>query len=44
MKSFNEYVNEYRKQIEKGDIKEAYKGLMNYIMDLRTHFKKIKRC
>ena len=39
MKSFQEYMNEYRKQVEKGDIKEAYKGLMKYIMDLRTHFK-----
>ena len=32
-------MTEYRKQIEKGDIKEAYKGLMEYIMDLRTQFK-----
>jgi hypothetical protein len=39
MESFHEYMNEYRKQIEKGVIKEAYKGLMGYIMDLRTHFK-----
>jgi hypothetical protein len=39
MKSFQGYINEYRKQIAKGDIKEAYKGLMEYIMDLRTYFK-----
>lgn len=39
MKSFNEYINEYRKQIEKGDIKEAYKGLIKYLMNLRIHFK-----
>jgi hypothetical protein len=39
MKSFHEYMNEYRKQMEKGDIKEAYKGLMEYIMDLRLYFK-----
>ncbi|MDY6966020.1 MAG: hypothetical protein SVM80_08655 [Halobacteriota archaeon] len=39
MKSFNEYINEYRKQIDKGDIVEAYKGLMDYIMNLRMHFK-----
>lgn len=39
MESFNEYVDEYRKQLEKGAIKKAYKGLMEYIMDLRTHFK-----
>jgi len=39
MESFHEYMNEYRKQLEKGAIQEAYKGLMEYIMDLRTHFK-----
>jgi hypothetical protein len=38
MNSFHEYMNEYRKQMRKGDIKEAYKGLMDYIMDLRTYF------
>ena len=39
MESLQEYMNEYRKQIEKGAIKQAYKGLMEYIMDLRTHFR-----
>jgi len=39
MKSFHEYMSEYRKQMKRGDIKEAYKGLMEYIMDLRVHFK-----
>lgn len=38
-KSFYKYINEYRKQLKKGAIKEAYKGLMEYIMDLRVHFK-----
>lgn len=33
-------MNEYRKQIEKGSIQKAYQGLMGYMMDLRTHFKK----
>lgn len=32
-------MDEYKKQAEKGDIKKAYKKLMEYIMDLRTHFK-----
>jgi len=32
-------MNEYRKQLEKGTIQEAYKGLMEYFMGLRTHFK-----
>jgi hypothetical protein len=39
MGSFHDYINEYRKQLEKGAINKAYKGLMEYIMDLRTHFK-----
>ena len=39
MESFQEYMNEYRKQMERGVIQKAYKGLMEYIMDLRTHFK-----
>ena len=39
METFHEYINEYRKQMEKGAIQKAYKGLMEYIMDLRTHFK-----
>ena len=39
MESLNEYMNEYKKQLEKGDIKKAYKGLMDYIMKLRIRFK-----
>jgi hypothetical protein len=39
MEPFYEYIAEYKKQLEKGAIKKAYKGLMEYIMDLRTHFK-----
>jgi len=39
MASFHEYINEYRKQMEIGDVKEAYKGLMEYIMGLRLYFK-----
>ncbi len=39
MESFHEYINEYRKQLEKGFIKKAYKGLMESIMEIRTHFK-----
>jgi len=30
---------EYRKQLERGVINNAYKGLMEYIMALRTHLK-----
>ncbi len=38
MGSFQESMNEYRKQIEKGVIQRAYRGLMDYIMGLRSHF------
>jgi hypothetical protein len=38
MASFHEYLKEYRKQLEKGAIQEAYKGLLHYAMDLRTYF------
>jgi hypothetical protein len=36
MKTFNDYVLEYKKQIENGDIQLAYKGLMEYMMNLRN--------
>ncbi len=39
MGSFNEYMHEYKKQLEKGCIQGAYRGLMGYIMDLRVYFK-----
>lgn len=37
MESFHEYINEYRTQIEKGEIKKAYQGLMEYILGLKTY-------
>jgi hypothetical protein len=39
MDSFHEYINEYRKQLEKGAIQQAYKGLMEYILELKTQLK-----
>ncbi len=39
MESFHENVSEYRKQIEKGAITKAYKGLMEYVLGLRTYLK-----
>ncbi len=39
MNSLNDYISEYKIQMQKGDIREAYKGLMQYIMNLRSHFK-----
>ncbi len=38
MDSFQKSMIDYKKQLQKGTIKEAYKGLMDYIMNLRTHF------
>jgi hypothetical protein len=31
-------MNEYRQQLAKGTLQVAYKGLMEYLMALRTHF------
>ena len=36
--TFHEAMNEYKKQLKKGDIKEAYRGLIQYFKDLRSHF------
>jgi hypothetical protein len=38
MDSLQECVDEYRHQLEKGAIQKAYRGLMEYVSDLRTHF------
>lgn len=40
MESLQEYVNEYKKQMGKGTIQRAYRGLMEYVMELRTQFSK----
>jgi hypothetical protein len=40
MESFPEYINEYKKQLRNGYIQVAYKGLIEYIMNLRVQFKK----
>jgi hypothetical protein len=39
MESLHEAMHEYRRQLEKGAIQRAYRGLMEYMMGLRTHFK-----
>lgn len=39
MKSFQENMIEYRTQLEKGVISNAYRGLMDYIIDLKSHLK-----
>jgi hypothetical protein len=40
MESLQEYVHEYRKQLDKGLVQKAYRGLMEYMMDLKTHLNK----
>ena len=39
MLSFQESIQDYKKQLERGTLQQAYKGLMEYILELRTHFK-----
>lgn len=39
MGTFADSMNEYRRQLEKGTIQEAYRGLMKYFMDLKTFLK-----
>lgn len=37
MESFREYMAEYRRQLAIGAVQKAYKGLMEYMMSLRTY-------
>ena len=39
MQTFPESMLEYRKQLGLGAIQQAYKGLMEYMLGLKTHFK-----
>jgi hypothetical protein len=40
MEALGQHMNEYRKQLEKGNIQKAYKGLMDYILGLKAHFER----
>ena len=40
VESLREPMKEYRAQLQKGAIQKAYRGLMQYMMDLRTHLAK----
>ena len=40
MGSFHESMQEYRKQLKNGVIREAYRGLMDYFNSLRLYFQK----
>lgn len=39
MTSLHEQMIEYKKQMQKGTIRAAYKGLMEYLLHLKTYFK-----
>lgn len=40
MPSLNQYIREYKKQLDKGDIQKAYQGILEFLMNLRVHFQK----
>jgi hypothetical protein len=40
MAALQKSVVEYKKQLEKGEIQKAYKGILEYLMALRTYFEK----
>lgn len=40
MDTLQEYMNEYREQLNKGCIQKAYRGLMDYFGELRSYLKK----
>jgi hypothetical protein len=40
METFHENMHEYRKQLQRGALQKAYRGLMDYLQSLRTHFQK----
>jgi hypothetical protein len=40
MDSLQEWMMEYKKQMQLGNVPKAYKGLMDYILELRNYFKK----
>jgi hypothetical protein len=39
-RAFSQAMSEYKKQLEKGTIKEAYNGLMDYMTRLRSYFER----
>lgn len=39
MSTLQDSMQAYKKQLEDGPIREAYQGLMKYLMNLRTYFK-----
>lgn len=40
MQTIREEMNELRRQLRSGSIQKAYRALLDYMMDLRAHFKR----
>ena len=40
MESFQKSISVFKKQLEKGDIQVAYKGILEYVSSLKNHFQK----
>lgn len=40
MAALQQSISEYKKQLEKGEIQKAYKGLLEYLLALRASFEK----
>jgi hypothetical protein len=40
MDDFYEYIEEYKQQLKKGHIQKAYRGLIEYILSLKTYLSK----
>jgi len=40
MNSLNQHILEYQRQLHKGDIQKAYKGIMSFMTSLKSHLEK----
>ena len=40
MTSLNEYISRYRAEMQKGDVPRAYRGIIDFMLMLRTHLRK----
>lgn len=41
MQSIQEAMNEFQEQLKRGAVQQAYKALLDFMLDLRTHFQKM---
>jgi hypothetical protein len=40
MNSLNQHILEYQRQLRKGEIQKAYKGIMTFMAGLKSHLEK----